>query len=218
MKKGLIILAGASVAALATPAMAQDSTFTGPRAEAVVGYDSIKAGSSRDSDNAGDDQSIEGLGYGVAVGYDIDLGGIVVGPEAEYMGSTAKTTIEGADSESFGFGRVEAGRDLYLGARIGVKASPQTLLYAKGGYTNAKLNTNTSTGGNEVDTDFDLDGYRIGAGAEYAFNANMFAKIEYRYSNYQEAEIDYPDSIPDSDRFEADVDRHQIMAGIGMRF
>lgn len=221
MKKFAAILVAGTTALVAVPAMAQESDdkFTGPRVEALVGYDDVRAGSSVDDDgNDNNDQSIDGVNYGIGIGYDIDLGGAVLGLEGEYTDSTAKTEFDNGDFEGFGFGRVDAGRDLYVGARIGAKVQPDLLLYAKGGYTNAKLNVLTNDGVTEYDEDFDLDGYRIGAGAEYALSNNTFVKLEYRYSNYQKGEVDFGGDLPDSDRFDVDLDRHQIMAGFGMRF
>ncbi|MEM7689982.1 MAG: outer membrane beta-barrel protein [Pseudomonadota bacterium] len=224
MKNTTSLFAAASIAALAaSPVAAQtveeESPFTGFRGEALLGYDNLRAGSDVDDDvNEDNDQSIDGLSYGIAVGYDIDLGSIVIGPEAELTDSTGDVEFDDGDFEGFGFGNVSAGRDLYLGARIGFNAAPNTLIYAKGGYTNAKLNIRNNDGTFESDNDFDLDGYRIGAGAEYAIQQNAFVKLEYRYSNYSEAEIDFDGSLPDSDRFGVDLDRHQVMAGVGVRF
>ncbi|MGB7408011.1 MAG: outer membrane beta-barrel protein [Pontixanthobacter sp.] len=223
MTKTMIFLATASMTAMSAPAAAQvvqdESPFTGLRGEALVGYDSVGAGSDIDDDsNEDNDQSIDGVAYGVALGYDIDLGAVVVGPEAEFMDSSADFEIEDGDPETFGFGRVSAGRDLYLGARVGINAAPDTLVYVKGGYTNAKLNVLASDGETELDQDIDLDGYRIGAGAEYALNQNSFVKLEYRYSNYSEGEFDFDGNTPDTDRFDIDTDRHQVLAGIGIRF
>jgi outer membrane immunogenic protein len=220
MKKFAIVLAlGASASAV--PAFAQDnSAFTGPRVEAILGYDITKAGSSVDNDvNTDDDESIDGLLYGVGIGYDIALGGAVVGIEGEFTDSTAKTEFRNGDFEGFGLGRVETGRDLYVGARAGILATPSTLVYVKGGYTNARFNALASDGTTELRQNFDTDGWRLGAGAEVAVNENMFAKLEYRYSKYSEGEIDYEGTnIPDTDRFNIDLDRHQIVAAVGFRF
>lgn len=220
MKKLTALMLAGSVAAIATPAMAQEAnTFTGLRGQIVGGYDDVTAGSSVDDDgNDNNDQSIEGFAYGAAVGYDFDFGGAVIGAEAEYTDSTAKTDFNNGDFEGFGFGNVDAGRDLYFGVRAGAKVAPDVLAYAKGGYTNAKLNVLANDGETEFDEDFDLDGYRIGAGVEYAMNTNTFINVEYRYSNYSRAEVDFNDSLPNSDRFDVDLDRHQIMAGVGVRF
>ena len=221
MNKMIALIATGSIAALATPAFAQDadSPFTGLRVQAVTGYDSLRAGSTVDDDgNDNNDQSIDGVVYGVQAGYDIDLGGAVVGLEAELTDSSAKTEYTNGDFEGFGFGQVDAGRDLFLGARVGAKVMPDVLLYAKGGYTNAKLNVRSNDGTTQFDDDYDLDGYRVGGGLEYAFGRNMFTNIEYRYSNYSRAEVDFDGTLPDSDRFDVDTDRHQVTVGLGMRF
>lgn len=212
----------ASVAfiALAAPASAQDinTTFTGPRVEAIVGYDINKAGSDIDDDiNEDNDQSFEGIVYGGALGYDFAVGGVVVGAEAELTGSTADTDFEDGDFENAGFGNVDSGRDIFLGARVGFLAQPDLLVYAKGGYTNAKYDVRASDGEFELATDLDADGYRLGAGIEYAVGSQSFAKIEYRYSNYSEAELDFGDDV-ESDSFDIDLDRHQIVLGLGVRF
>jgi outer membrane immunogenic protein len=53
-----------------SPAMAQESApFTGPRVEGLVGIDRVQ--SNGDHDDA--------VGYGAAVGYDMQMGGAVVG-------------------------------------------------------------------------------------------------------------------------------------------
>ncbi|WP_066552716.1 outer membrane protein [Croceicoccus bisphenolivorans] len=220
MKKIVAILAtGTAFGAMAMPAAAQDYDFSGPRVEAIVGYDISQAGSDADNDlNDADDQSIDGLLYGVGIGYDIDMGGMVFGVEGEYTDSTAKTEFsDGGDYEGFGLGSVDTGRDLYIGARLGAKVAPDLLAYVKGGYTNARYNVLAADGESELDQDINVDGWRAGAGLEYAMSSNTFTKLEYRYSNYSEAEFENGD-LPDSDRFDIDTDRHQIVASVGMRF
>jgi len=222
MKK-LISMAAAGTAAaiVAMPAAAQsgDYDFSGPRVEAIIGYDISRAGSDSDNDlNDMDDESLDGLLYGVGLGYDVDMGGVVLGLEGEYTDSTAKTEYsDGGDFEGFGLGRVDTGRDLYIGARVGAKVAPDVLAYVKGGYTNARYNVLARDGETELKDNIDTDGYRLGAGVEYAMSENTFAKFEYRYSNYGEAEFDYGNDI-ESDRFDIDTDRHQIVGSVGMRF
>lgn len=219
MKSNVALLAAASLAAIASPAAAQDNSFTGLWGGVIGGYDTSSAGSSVDDDaSIANDQSIEGVAYGVQLGYDVDLGGVVIGAEAEYSDSSAEVEFDDGDFEGFGFGNVEAGRDLYFGARIGAKVGPDAMIYAKGGYTNAKFDVRSSDGTTQFSQDIDTDGYRIGAGAEYALGTNAFVKLEYRYSNYSAAEIDFDGALADSDRFDIDTDRHQVMAGVGFRF
>ncbi|MXO64354.1 outer membrane protein [Altericroceibacterium endophyticum] len=218
MKKGLALIAlGSTVAFSAVPAMAQDAqdNFSGPRIEGLVGWDRSQPGSSVDGDS---DVGIDGFGYGVGIGYDYATpSGFVVGVEGEVTGSTASTENDTSAYDAFGLGEVETGRDFYAGARVGYAVTPNTLVYAKGGYTNARYNLVASDGTNEFDDHLDLDGWRVGAGVEQALSTNTFAKLEYRYSNYEKGEFDAAD-LGETDRFDVDSDRHQIMAGFGLRF
>lgn len=221
MTKSFALIVAGLMAGAAAPAMAQDadSPFTGLRVQGEVGYDQLGAGSSIDDDSTADnDQSIEGVGYGLVVGYDFDLGGAVAGIEASIGDSTADVSFDDGDFEGFGQGSVGAGRDLYVGARIGGKIADDLLLYAKGGYTRARLDALASDGTEEFTTNIDLDGWRLGAGVEYAMSDNMFFNVEYRYSKYEDAEVDFEGDAPDTETFGVDLDRHQVMAGVGMRF
>ena len=207
--------------AIAAPAMAQsaiDGPFTGPRVELTTGYDNVSAGSDSDSDIANDDQSIDGLLYGVGVGYDFNAGGVVLGIEGEYSGSTASVDYNNdGGANTFGFGRVDTGRDLYVGARAGILADPQTLVYVKGGYTNAQLNLQANDGTTSLDRSYELDGFRVGAGVERAFTPNTFGKLEYRYSNYSSADFGTDNSVLVDD-FRVDTDRPQVAVSVGYRF
>ena len=219
MKKGLALLAGAALAATAFPAFAQDTGFGGPWIAGVAGYDINKAGSSQDDGvNMPRDRKAKGAVYGAAAGYDFDLGGAVVGVEAELTDSAADS-VYGDPYTNFGLGRVDAGRDIYAGVRAGFKVTPSTLLYAKGGYTNARFNYIGTDGTTNYERNLDADGWRAGAGVEQKFGSMAFGKLEYRYSNYNRAEIDFEAAgIPDSDRFDIDTDRHQVVASVGIRF
>ncbi|QIG78379.1 outer membrane protein [Stakelama tenebrarum] len=209
----------AATTALATPAAAQttDPTFTGLRGTIIGGYDGIRPGSTEDSDVDGDDQTVDGFVYGFDVGYDMNLGGAVVGVEAELTDSTGKVEANSADPNYYGYGEVGTGRDIYVGARVGTLVTPRTLVYAKGGYTNGRLNVLATDGTTELDDHFDLDGWRVGAGVEQAIGTNSYVKLEYRYSNYSDADFTFDDGTT-TDTFEVDTDRHQVMAGVGFRF
>lgn len=219
MKKGLALILATAGVSLAVPAAAQDSGFSGPWVAGVAGYDINKAGSSQDDGlNTPRDQNAEGVIYGAAAGYDFDLGSLVVGAEAELTDSTADSTY-GDPYTTFGLGTVDSGRDLYFGARVGYKVTPDTMVYAKGGYTNARFNFEGSDGTTSYDEHLDTDGFRLGAGVEKKFGQMTFGKLEYRYSNYKEGEIDFEaDGVADSDRFDIDTDRHQVVASVGIRF
>jgi len=217
------IVLGATAAAfglgIAAPAMAQDAgaPFTGPRAGVILGYDGIRPGSTQDSDIRDDNRGADGLLYGGDLGYDVALGGVVVGVEGEINGSTGRVDNDPREASNFGFGRVKAGRDLYIGGRLGVLATPTTLVYGKVGYTNARLDLTRNDTVTETGRSFTLDGYRVGAGVEKELSPRTYAKVEYRYSNYGDARLEYPNG-GNTDNFSVDTDRHQVVAGVGFRF
>ncbi|MDV3457761.1 outer membrane beta-barrel protein [Sphingomonas sp. HF-S4] len=217
MRKLVFVAALAASSALAAPAFAQDSAPGGFRVGVVGGLDIVRPGDSENSRIQGDDQSIEGALYGVEAGYDIPLGGAILGIEGEFSGSTAKVTTDTSDPNYFGYGRVKAGRDIYVGARLGFEAAPGTLVYAKGGYTNARLNVTADNGTTTRDENFQLDGWRVGAGVEKSIGRNTYAKVEYRYSNYTNADFQFANGTV-TDTFDVDTDRHQVVAGVGFRF
>ena len=203
-----LILTAALLAGVATPAFAQSAgSFTGPRVEVLVGYDAIKAA---DEDNdliASDEDTAEGATYGARAGYDFDLGSLVAGAEAEVSGSSAKV------EDNASGGEVKFGRDLYVGGRLGVKASPSTLIYAGLGYTNAAVKASFEDDLTSYRVKGEVDGYRLTGGVEQKLSANTFGRLEYRYSNYGNLEIDDVDGNTD-----IDLDRHQLVASVGLRF
>lgn len=203
-------------------ASAQDARvpFVGPRVEAIVGYDSNRSGSTVDNDTTRDlKQSVNGVTYGAGIGYDAALGSnLRVGVDAEISDSSAKWDNNNSVPNSFNLGRVKAGRDLYVGGRIGFVTSPRTMIYVKGGYTNARYELLGTNGTVNRDQRLETDGYRVGAGVEYQITSNAFAKLEYRYSNYSKGEFDFNGQTPDSSRFNLDTDRHQAVVGVGLRF
>jgi len=211
----------------ATPALAQsdNDAFTGFRLEAIGGYDNTTADNdgdfspgTQDRFDDGSGQGLDGFVYGVGAGYDFSTGGVVFGVETEISDSTAGETEDSA----FGPGSrasFEAGRDIYVGARAGVLVTPRALLYAKGGYTNARYGLDTDDGaGFSRDYSATLDGFRVGAGFEYLLSDKIYGKVEYRYSNYSDLEVDVADNNVNFADFDVNTDRHQVVAGVGIRF
>lgn len=192
-----LISAALLVAASAAPALAQDTApFTGPRAEGIVGWDKVGDGSG----------SSDGVVYGGVVGYDFQAGGAVIGGEVELTGSTTDTRSANVLTAGDQF-RIDAGRDIYVGARVGATLTDSTLVYAKAGYTNARYNYRYDVGTTTIRNGENLDGWRVGAGLEQKLGGNLYVKAEYRYSNYGKF-----------DNYGVDLHRHQIVGGVGMRF
>lgn len=196
MKKFLVI--GAAVAAFApAAAMAQDAgSWTGAHVDAIAGWDQVKI---EDGIAPGVDYSKDGVVYGGGLGFDYDTGSVVLGADAELTGSTAKD-CQTITTTTY---CLKTGRDIYAGARVGVAVGDarDTLLYFKGGYTNAQFKADATTGTTTVSSSTDEDGYRVGAGVEHKFSDTMSAKVEYRYSDYGNG-----------------VNRNQVVAGLGFRF
>ena len=214
------LLAALSATVFAAPAYAQDSGFSGFRVEGLVGYDKLQSGDADDDgvDTGEDegDESIDGVAFGVGAGYDFDLGNVVAGIEGEFTESTGEQEqTETVDGVEF-LGRVETGRDLYIGGRIGFKVSPTTLIYGKAGYTNTSIEAAFEDDTDSVEFDTNAGGWRLGAGAEFLFGTNMYGKIEYRYSNYET--LDFDDDLDEDFEVDVDLDRHQVVAGVGFRF
>lgn len=199
----LTVPAFAIAAIAATPAFAQDDAgFTGPRAEIVAGWDHF-----HDDSNYG--ASEDGVTYGGVIGYDYQIGHAVIGVEGEASFATTKDEATGVlvTGDSL---RVKAGRDLYAGARVGYAVGSHALLYVKGGYTNARVDERyvaPGTPGINISDHDNLDGWRLGAGAEVKVSGPVYLKAEYRYSNYGS-----------SNGLGIDPSRHQVVGGVGVRF
>ena len=192
-------------ATAAAPAFAQDAPpepapFTGLRAEGIVGYDNLSDGGD------GDSGSRDGVLYGGQVGYDFQVGRAILGIEGEITGASTDTRADDLISAGDRFS-LDAGRDLYAGARVGFAVSPTAMMYAKGGYTNFQLESEYRLGNTTTRDTAELDGFRVGAGVEYQLTPQLHLKGEYRYSNYSNLE-----------GYDIDLDRHQVLGGIGVRF
>jgi outer membrane immunogenic protein len=177
----ILAITALALATVATPAFAQEEhDFNAGHIKIIGGLDSVDDGVSDDNGGV----------YGVAAGYDFDLGAFVGGIEGEATLAATKACITTAC--------VEAGRDLYGGVRIGVKVGGASMLYVKGGYTNAQVNGTLS---GAVITREEFDGVRVGIGAQTVVGRNLYFNIEYRYSNYEQ-----------------DVERSQAVIGVGFSF
>jgi outer membrane immunogenic protein len=113
MKK-LIALAALATAAFASPAMASD--FAGTRIEVTAGADDVTGGVDPTD-----------VTYGGVLGYDMQIGKVVVGVEA-----TAANVFDRAD--------------LGAAARLGYTLNKNVLAYTRVGYTNLDLGARSADG------------------------------------------------------------------------
>ena len=189
-------LASAAIAALAlgaSPAAAQTiGAPTGARVEAVVGYDALRV----DLEDFGIDEKLKDndLLYGVGAGYDFAVSpGLSAGVDVEYTDSNNKRDFDDGEENV----EISTGRDLYAGGRVTLPISNTANLYAKAGYTTLKIDGEA----NGVSDSENLDGYRLGAGAQFGIAGRAYVGGEYRFSNYEQ-----------------EVSRHQFAVTLGTRF
>lgn len=190
-----LALAALLAGTIATPAFAQQPQPQGGfRIEGLVGYDRANI----------EDEGTDGVVYGVGAGYDFQAGRALIGVEAEATDSTADECVGDVVIQGDAL-CVGAGRDLYVGGRVGALVGNNVLLYGKAGYTNARVSLDYDDGTASTTADLsdhtNLDGVRVGGGAQVGLTANTYVRTEYRYSNYQDG-----------------VDRHQLVGGVGFRF
>jgi outer membrane immunogenic protein len=193
MRKYLV--AALFAAAAAAPAAAQ-TTATGTglgglRLEGLVGYETTDI----------EDEGADGATYGVGIGYDVQSGNAVFGVEAEAMESEINQCVAGFPGTGDTL-CAKGGRDLYVGARAGAAVGANSLVYAKAGYTNTRLELEFDPAvGSTTTADDNLDGVRVGGGVQFGLSQNLYAKAEYRYSNYEQG-----------------YDKHQGLVGVGFKF
>ncbi len=193
--RNLAISMLAAGAALAAPASAQDNrpAWQGFHVEGLAGLDHTIH------------QHGGGFVYGIGGGYDLQTGRVVLGIDAEATDSTYRgcTTAVIVATDRL---CASPERELSIGLRAGVIVSPNLLLYAKGGYTNARFHVDYDDGTPARTNDFNfsqnLDGLRVAGGAEFRVGRNAFIGIEGRYSQYEHG----------------GGDRGQAVAAFGFRF
>lgn len=193
MKTKGAALIGLGMALLSSPVLAQEAEpFAGTRIAVTGGWDRIDH----------DGQNGSGFNYGGTIGYDLAFGAVRLGPEAEVTDSTQKSCFKQITGERC----EDAGRDLYVGGRLGYAMGDKVLLYTRVGYTNGRFTERFRPGTGATPAmpaavHDNRSGVRAGVGLEYAVTPSIFLTSEYRYSNYS-----------------GDFSRNQVVGGVGIRF
>lgn len=210
-----ILLAATTTLAAAAPAFAQDvSPFRGPRVEGRIGYEFVNSGvrATREFGERGmfgDDASGEQEMLGFEAGYDMQVSGFVVGG---YAGVDLTDTTISSPASPYEF---DTGKNFTLGVRGGVALIPDVLVYAKGGYSRGKLNEKFLAGSDPALFDgykSGRNGFHVGTGFEVALPSRFYAKAEYVYSHYKSYDVGTVNEL------ELRFNRHQLLAGAGVRF
>jgi outer membrane immunogenic protein len=199
----IALVAGACFVAM--PAHAQ---FSGPRVEARLAYDSVKA-TVETGDPFDTDDTESAISYGGEVGYDLELGPVVVGAYAGLEGSNLRTCDEVFGDDE---GCIGQGRNLYAGARAGLPVGSNLLVYGKAGYSNGSIDFSYTGGGvgDFFDINDDFGGYHLGFGGELAVTSRFYGRLEYVLTDYGDLRVD-GETL-------GQLDRGQLLVGLGLRF
>jgi outer membrane immunogenic protein len=196
-----LVLATALVAPFASAASA--APFDGPFVGAQVGWQSEKMRDVKSSlGTVPVDENKRSVSGGVFAGYDKTFNGrFVLGAEGGVDFGTDNEVSTSAAGASY---TVDPKYSFDVTARAGYLVTPQTLLYVRGGYTNARVRTTLTNAAAVQAASDNQDGWLVGGGVEHQLNQNLSARLEYRYSKLSEGDgKDY---------------RHRVLAGMSYRF
>lgn len=130
-----------------------------------------------------DDVSPRGGLGGAHIGYNWQSGMWVFGVEGSWSYADLDRTVRTPSGSST---RETRFRDIAMvTGRVGVTVGDTSLLYLRGGYANARIDTHSlNTVGTASDQGARRSGYVIGAGWDYAFAPNWIAGFEYNYMDF----------------------------------
>lgn len=198
-----IAIALLTAAALAAPALAQTASpnFNGPFIGGQIGWQQDRQSLDLSTVPPSTVRAKgDGFAYGGQIGYDFNLGSAVLGLETSITGRSGTNRFPTFD--------LEAGRTINVTARAGWLVTPDGLLYARGGYSNARFSITNPAGASE-----NRDGYTVGAGFEQMLTRNVSARIEYNYSDYGNDQL-----VGAGGPSTLNYHRHAVMTGINFRF
>ena len=193
----------ASILAVPFATASSAASFDGPFVGAQVGWQSEKLTNTKSAfEVVPVDDTKHSVTGGVFAGYDKTVNGrFVVGAEAGLDFASDDETQSNVAGSNY---LIDPKYSFDLTARGGYLVTPQTLLYVRGGYTNARVRTTITDAAGIQSASDHQDGWLAGAGAERQVAQNVSARLEYRYSKFSE------DDGHDQ--------RHRVLAGLSYRF
>lgn len=171
-------------------------------------------------------QSFGGFAGG-QVGYQYQfVNGVVAGVETDIQWSNVRSNTSANVNAGALAASLDAGTEVkWFGTargRIGFTMTPQTLLYATGGYAYGSETTSAglTIGGNggTFSRDATLSGWVAGGGLEYAFSPNVSMKTEYLYFDFGKRNVFTSAGAPPVLVIDNDITMHTLKAGLNYRF
>jgi outer membrane immunogenic protein len=152
------------------------------------------------------DLATSGFSGGILGGYNIQLGSLVAGVEADI----AWANIDGSESTSFAAATASHDWLSSVRARIGY-ATESWLVYATGGLAIADFNVDVEDFAGRVTREATPSGWVLGGGAEYAVSPQLSLRGEVLHYSFEETRVP-------AANLTADPDITTVRAGISMRF
>lgn len=211
----LSALAGLGIAAAAVPALAADvvyeeppapqpifdpapvSTWAGPYAGVQAGYNF----SGSTDGPAGVSIDTDGWQVGAFAGYNFQNDRFVYGAEVDINYNDVSGTIPGFQARS----KVDGS----LRGRAGIAVTDDILVYGTAGLA---VERQRVFFGNEADTNVML-GYTVGAGVDAKLTDQVFARAEYRFTDYGSEDFDIGAASGSYDS-----SNHRVTLGLGVKF
>ena len=196
-----LVVAGVLAASL--PGMAHAADFNGPYVGAQVGWQSEKMKHPETSFGAVPiDDKKQSVTTGIYAGYDKQINErVVIGAEAGLDFATDDEVQSSVAAINYS---IDPKYSIDLTAKAGFLVDPQTLVYARGGYSNARFRTTITDAAGTQSASSSQDGWLAGAGVERRITDYTSARIEYRYSKFSE---DHGENK-----------RNRVLAGLSYRF
>lgn len=141
-----------------------------------------------------------GFGGGVYGGYNLQEGQIVYGGEADL-------NYSGVDSKHNGL-KAKQGMNGSVRGRVGVDLNP-VLVYGTAGVAGTNAEMKNAAGKD----DKTMLGWTAGAGVEAFVTNNVTARVEYRYSDYQNKSFNLGGT-----KTKSDFQDHSVRVGLGVKF
>ena len=184
------------------PVAANAQAFDGPSVGIEAGWlHNTVRNPTTDAGKVPLDGSRDAAMVGINLGYDKTFNHLVVGAETDINFGSKDAVHQTGSGYDY---RIDPRRSFDATVRAGYLVTPQTLVYARGGYTNDRIRTTISDTSTLTVVSQNRGGWLVGGGVERAIMPHLSARIEYRYADLSHGDGKY--------------DRHQILTGLNWRF